>query len=369
VKHERLLANIGQFRGLRAVTLAYCPGCFVPRMPTNHMQLRVWQSTEFRGKVLRMLFEGLNHEEHPAIRVRKLRIIYLQDVVDRTLARSDDFRAVLARLDSLSLHIVSESEKHLELDTPSLYLPEPYQFFGNDLRQYWLEPVRENLTHLQLSHEDRYWGYLPYCNLPGLYFPKLQSLRLEKMVFTHDWQVDWLTSHGSTLTSLVLVDCPIVHGAGLAMRLRADRYPDLEPCQKAKEDVPIEFSSQWRYGKRWYDYAPRLNAGLPHLKRLDISHPAFASFQGCESEFRPPPVPYAQRYLAFDQFDWPGWMQPEPTSHGEVGGPDQRMVLRYENKCEEHEEYPNCFDKDSEALEELMEAVRSRGLDSTALGH
>ncbi|KAK0927675.1 hypothetical protein LTR29_017596 [Friedmanniomyces endolithicus] len=361
-EYETFLGDVGRFRGLRAVRLEYSEDCAVERLLTDDEENPIpeLQSIEFRSKVLTALVQGLNHEEHPATKVHDLRVDCLQDVVDTTLARSDDFRAVLARLDLLALHIVSESETHPDRITPSLYLPEPYQFFGNDLRQYWLEPARENLTQLSLGHEDKYWGYLPYCNLPGLHFPKLQLLRLAKMVFTHDWQVDWLTSHGSTLTSLMLVDCPIIHGAGLAMRLRANRYPDLEPCQKAKEDVPLQSSSQWRYGKRWHDYAPRLIAGLPHLECLGIGHSRFEASQACESESRPPPVRYAQRYLGFDQFTSPCWMQPEPTFHGEVGGPAGSMVLRYENKREELEEYPDCLDKDSEALEELNEAVRRR---------
>ncbi|KAK0267158.1 hypothetical protein LTR35_016545 [Friedmanniomyces endolithicus] len=344
---ETFLGDVGRFRGLRAVQLEYLEDCAVERLPTDDAANPIpeLQSVEFRSRVLTALVQGLNHEEHPATKVHDLKIDCLQDVVDTTLARSDDFRAVVARLDLLSLHIISESETHPDRITPSLYLPEPYHFFGNDLRQYWLEPVRENLTHLSLNHEDRYWGYLPYCNLPGLHFPKLQSLRLIRMVFTHDWQVDWLTSHGSTLTSLILIDY---------------RYPDLEPCQKAKEDVPLQYSSQWRYGKRWHDYAPRLNAGLPHLERLGIYHPTFDAFQGCESEFRPPPVRYAERYLGFDQFTSPCWMRPGPTFHGEVGDPAGRMVLRYDNKREELEEYPDCLDKDSEAIEELMESVRGR---------
>ncbi|KAK0306227.1 hypothetical protein LTR82_016442 [Friedmanniomyces endolithicus] len=326
---ETFLGDVGRFRGLRAVQLEYLEDCAVERLPTDDAANPIpeLQSVEFRSRVLTALVQGLNHEEHPATKVHDLKIDCLQDVVDTTLARSDDFRAVVARLDLLSLHIISESETHPDRITPSLYLPEPYHFFGNDLRQYWLEPVRENLTHLSLNHEDRSTG--SRLTVPRSHLSSLSTVRS----FTEQDKQCGSAQTGTRTSS---------------------------PARRPRKMFLSSYSSQWRYGKRWHDYAPRLNAGLPHLERLGIYHPTFDAFQGCESEFRPPPVRYAERYLGFDQFTSPCWMRPGPTFHGEVGDPAGRMVLRYDNKREELEEYPDCLDKDSEAIEELMESVRGR---------
>ncbi|KAK0335456.1 hypothetical protein LTR91_006316 [Friedmanniomyces endolithicus] len=338
-EYESLLGDVGRFRGLRAVELKFSRQCAVE--PVDQGEKTVWESTEFRTKALTALVQGLNHEEHPATKVHNLTIECLQDVVDQTLARSHDFKAVLSRLDSLSLLIISEFDPDYDLDLPDFYRAEPYRFFGNDLRQYWLEPTREKLTHLKL-HGKMDWGYLPYCNLPDLHFPKLRSLSLGRMTFTHDWQLDWIASHRSTLSSLTLDHCQIVHGANVSMQLRADRYPKLQPCESAKED--IIHGGQWTYDTRWHDYFRRLNDALPHLKRFNVNHSAFAM------------KTTSSRYYIFDQTSVPdGWINAEPRKTIA-----DKVVMEYDCSWDEPPPYPDCEKEDSEALAELMEAVRGR---------
>lgn len=52
---------------------------------------------------------------------------------------------------------------------------------------------------------------MPGIDFRGLHLPHLRTLALNRMTFTHDWQVDWILSHGATLQALLLDDCPLIH--------------------------------------------------------------------------------------------------------------------------------------------------------------
>lgn len=66
----------------------------------------------YRTKLLKTICRALNHPQHPATGLRELTIMNLQDVVDVQMAASDDFRAVLSRLDSLELRIATHEDDH-----------------------------------------------------------------------------------------------------------------------------------------------------------------------------------------------------------------------------------------------------------------
>ncbi|KAK0929959.1 hypothetical protein LTR29_016937 [Friedmanniomyces endolithicus] len=355
---KRLLCDISRFRSLQSVEVKFLIECAAAYLPTDFVEWRVWETVGFRSEVLMGLVQGLNSEEHPATKVHDLTISNLQDVVDTTLASSKDYKAVMLRLDSLSLHIVSETDEYTI--HPDFYLPEPYRFFGNDLRQYWLEPTCDKLKHLKLHYREKPWAYLPYCNLPGLHFPSLKSLSLSRMTFTHEWQVDWITSHGSTLTSLTLEDCPIAHGAFIAMPLRADRYPALEPCESARNDVSR--CGEWKHDWRWHHCFERLNEDLAHLRHFAVTY----------EPWRPGDTPFeitadssarvaVQRYCIFDQ-DNKGnmWIKPVPGSWSQEDVAAGTAGLRYHCNWKRPPPYPDCEHEDLEALEELLEAVRGR---------
>jgi hypothetical protein len=88
--------------------------------------------------------------------------------------------------------------------------PERHTFISRDLLKYWLEPVQDKLVHLKLE-STCFWGWIPKCDLRRIQFSKLESLELGEMTLMHDWQLDWIVSHGETLTHLSLRDCPVVH--------------------------------------------------------------------------------------------------------------------------------------------------------------
>ena len=355
--YESVLGDVGRYQNLRSVELSYSDECAAAGAEVVGLEKEVWETIEYRSTILKMLMEGLNDEDHPATGVKSLTIKNLQDIVDRSVANSEDFRAVLSRLESLSLQIVTEYDDAAPENT--IYIEEPYKFFGDDLRQYWLEPVRVNLTHLKLYATQTFWGYLPYCNLPGLHFPKLKSLSLGNMTFTHDWQMDWILSHGSTLESLTLDDCPIVHAANLAMETKADRYPKLEPCRPATEDYSDQ--SFWTYETRWHHHLQRLKDGLPHLKHFGFGHGPWDQGRAFDEAASLPAMLYPQRYCIFDQGTGPSaWIEPGREYRLSEDGKTETVECGYDCCWEEHPFYPDCDEQDQKALDELMSAVRSR---------
>lgn len=91
----------------------------------------------------------------------------LHELVDLDMMTSNDFKAVMARLDTLELSMAG-SEHNDELSSGGIKAVEAGEakdvrdrilqlndertrraFFPKTLRKYWLEPVQQNLVHLK----------------------------------------------------------------------------------------------------------------------------------------------------------------------------------------------------------------------------
>ena len=143
---------------------------------------------------------------------------------------------------------------------------ERHEFFARDLLEYWLKPVQDNLVHLKLT-STCYWGWITKCDLRGIHFPKLKNLELGEMTFTHDWQLEWIISHGGTLARLSLRDCPIVHDIWMDHTMDTEGYPVHTLGEKLTWDETTEDLGEWcGNSARWKDYFPRLMSGLPRLQ-------------------------------------------------------------------------------------------------------
>ena len=100
------------------------------------------------------IMRGLTNPDHPNARLRSLSIFNLQDCNYGALTRSDNFKAVLARIDSLELKIASYTYQEncrapIYDARPEIEDRERHRFFKYNLRASWLEPVREHLTQLR----------------------------------------------------------------------------------------------------------------------------------------------------------------------------------------------------------------------------
>ena len=168
---KAMLNDVGLFRNLRRLEITHDHQVEAGDDVSGHA--KEW--TEYREAFFKAVILALNHPDHPAENLHELAIINMQDVTNYDLVKSQDFKAVLSRLDGLELCVVTEEQdaapEH-EID-----LVERHVFFGRDLRQYWLEPLQDKLVNLKI-YSNCPWGYLPKCDLRGLHFPRLKSLSL-----------------------------------------------------------------------------------------------------------------------------------------------------------------------------------------------
>jgi hypothetical protein len=268
---KRTLNAIGLFRSLRRIELKYDDQVEGPTADAeDRYEPDVKETREYRDTFFRKLLRALNHPDHPASKLTSISIMHLQDWVNAEVATSSDYKALLSRLESLELCIVSERDSAAPEN--EMLISERHDFYSEQLRKFWLQPLQEigKLTNLKLYGMIS-WGYLPKCDLRGLHFPKLRSLSLGNMTFTHDWQLEWIVSHGSSLESLTLHNCPIIPDTELSHRLDADNYPILtgirQPTGRGK---PVQFCS--KYAARWHHYFHRFRTELPRLRHLAVTH-------------------------------------------------------------------------------------------------
>jgi len=126
-----------------------------------------------------------------------------------------------------------------------------------------------NLEHLTL-YSSLLIGFFPICDLRGIHFPQLKSLTLGNHTFIDDSQLDWILSHGSTLTELYMDDCVIVWEAGITNR--ADE-PTLLPRERFRPHADLHDDQVYTsYGARWADYFRAFERGLPNLRHFRFGH-------------------------------------------------------------------------------------------------
>jgi hypothetical protein len=358
---KEMLNDIGLFRNLRRVELTHDHEVESDTISGNH---REW--IEYRETFFKKLLFALNHPEHPAEHLQSFSICNLQEVTNYDLVTSNDFKAVMSRLDSLELCIATEEQNWCP--EHEVELAERHVFFGRDLQRYWLEPLQQRLKHLKI-YSNCMWGYLPKCDLRGLHFPHLKSLALGNMTFTHDWQLDWIVSH-DTLEMLTLDDCPIVHQAMIVDNHDSERYihfNDIEGLLWHGEEP-----AHWIYEVRWHDYLRRLNRGLPHLQRFGLDRGPW-NF-GYDDDHASEPFKAAaslparlarSRYSVFHHGVAPNpWLEAEDSLRENYEKitvfEDQYGYTLYEGDPGPAALYPDCWDEDQKALDELLAAVESR---------
>jgi hypothetical protein len=364
---KTMLDNIGLFKNLRRVELKFewqVRGLASWDDDGNHKE-----RTEYREPFLRNFFRALNHPEHPASKVQSLSICNLHDLSNHETLRSEDFKVVLSRVDNLELGIATEERK--AGPEREIEYSERHQFFGTDLIDLWLAPVQHNLVNLKL-YSNCYWGYLPKCDLRKLRFPRLKGLAFGRMTFTHDWQLDWIISHGQTLESLTLYDCPIIHDAKVARATDSERYVKL---QDGTVEWDLDNVTTWSYGSRWHDYFHKMTIGLPGLQHFGMAHhpwghnydesnatPAFHDTErsAFETSASLPALLQGGRYLIFD---WAvPWVGPGGGYYGVYSDCTEKITeleLQYEcgGEIDEPPLYPDCWDRDQEAFDAFMAGV------------
>ena len=181
---------------------------------------------------------------------------------------------MLSRLTELHLKIATENEDACPENNISYNTL--HSFFQEVLPNAWLKPAANQLTHLTL-YCTTYWGWAPAFDPRTLHFPKLKYLALGNYTFAHDWQIDWITTHGSTLKTLVLDDCPILFYIWPAQSLREHTFSvSHEDHIKFIDNDELDDrgidDSHYTYSTRWHNLFPRLETGLPALTKFVYTH-------------------------------------------------------------------------------------------------
>lgn len=244
---------IEQCHNLEGIEIRFSDECEV----CDDIDHYVAQSVEYRCEVLELVFNALAHAE----KLERLTIKNLQDYHEAETFEKSSFLAVRNRLKQLHLNVATEYDSwrpEYAIKARGLH-----DGFTHHIPKFWLKPLSQQLTHLSLYCPDL-WGIWPFVDLREIpTFPYLKSLCLGNFMFAHDWQVDWIVSHGSSLQNLYFDDCKIVVTLNLnAEQIRAN-FPGMEtPVHRRVPTALVHVDL------RWHVLLDRLRRGLPNLRQF-----------------------------------------------------------------------------------------------------
>ncbi|SPJ72233.1 uncharacterized protein FTOL_01961 [Fusarium torulosum] len=238
-----------------------------------HDYERTYPENEFTGSLSQVM--PLN----------ELTITNLADYYDPDLASSDAFKKVMSMPSLTNLKLFVTTEKNEGTDDSIAYYEEKYVFFEY-LPDTWLnQSISDNLTVLSLYACD-YWGWFPKMDFRGMKFPQLKVLALGHYVFSHEWQIDWISSigrgdGGEGLRELYLDDCPILFQACQASPLDESDpgYPILDSVLD-REEAKIH-----KYTIRWSHILPRWATSMRGLREFRIGHGHWTADEAPEDTF------------------------------------------------------------------------------------
>ncbi|KAF7193669.1 hypothetical protein HII31_05015 [Pseudocercospora fuligena] len=324
------------------------------------------ESMEFRDRVLVNLLRSFT-DSKSLPKFHQLSLKNLQDALHPSIKQGAKFKKLLSRLDFLALCIATEtheaaSELELEMD-------ERHEIFNTTLKKHFLEPIAANLRELRLFtttglNTHVYWGEYPQCDLRNVHFPKLEVLGLGNFGFAYEWQLNWILSHGKTLKTLVLDDCPIVIAGKTSEDM--EHAHDIPSTQIDNDDEEEMF---WTYDARWHTYFNRIKDELPHLKHFGMS----CAMRGRNLQNRHDPFSIYDvgvelsvlRYRVFNSGTF--WDADSPyTKFSEDMSADGKrpefddLDWNDDDDGEKGVEFPECWKEDQEALKELLDVVAAR---------
>ena len=257
------LSEIRRFEGLQSLALSFHPDCAGPDDSRPHTDVEA--DVEFRFTIMQRVLSVLTDRVMSRNSLQSLSIDCLQGYVDPRIVDKPTFRMLLQGLSSLSLNVVRE----LDIIDPerSLYYPEIHTFY-EQMPTIWLQPALKILTTLSLFGSD-FWGWSPKVDFRGLHFPNLKVLALGHFTFSHDWQADWIASHGQTLLELYLDDCPIIHATCTSYSLDQEGY--LVPNETKRSNEALHQIPTWTcYGTRWNHLYKKWSKHMQKLLVLKI---------------------------------------------------------------------------------------------------
>ncbi|GFG06186.1 hypothetical protein IFM5058_02798 [Aspergillus udagawae] len=242
-------------------------------MSRHHWITKPPQTVAFREKALSVFFEWLASLDVP---LQSLGIQHLQDINIKDDELSNRITKVLRYLRSLRLSIVSEHNTATTEDPREFWnedrfslFPESQSFF-TELPSVWLKPTASSLEHLTLFC-DTWFGFRPKLELSEVHFPHLKSLVLGNFTFFQDSQLEWILSHGATLSELSLDDCMILYDLSLLEDTLGEYSFNKDEMElRLEDDGEAGYGYYYSYNKRWHHYFDAFRRRLPHLRNFRI---------------------------------------------------------------------------------------------------
>ncbi|KAM0548153.1 hypothetical protein ACHAPJ_010074 [Fusarium lateritium] len=137
----------------------------------------------------------------------------LEDCYDPGLTDIPEFTTIMSGVRTLRLDVAQRKDPTIPATSmTAVQVPNQSHEMFTQLPHTWLSlQVAANLQVLSLYYES-WWGWLPNVDFRliggGEGMPKLRTLALGHFVFSHQWQVDWITS--LSLKELYLEECAVL---------------------------------------------------------------------------------------------------------------------------------------------------------------
>jgi hypothetical protein len=250
------------------------------------------------------------------------------------LCTDKHFVALRSRLKKLAFLIATGYDSAAPEN--SISMGPVHECFNDGLLNLWLKPTQPLLTHLTL-YSDMYWGVYPFIDVRGLCFSNLKSLVLGNFTIAHDWQIDWIASHGETLEELFLDDCPIVYALNLS---------DYDAQDNGWEQYSTKLVET-----RWSSVFPLFQQRLKKLRHFAIGNGqwSYGAEKAFECRYDLPARIEKWRYVSYDY-----GQGPIPWNEDDVG--KNHITLGYGDP-EVQVEVPDCEVEDQAALDALLKAL------------
>jgi hypothetical protein len=360
---KNAMLSVTKFPRLEEVELRFARACSVPGA-WNRYWPQAAETRAFRMSVLNSLFAGLNEERHPSAHVQSLTIKNLQDGTDESLYDSSAFQSVMEKVKRLHLQVTTEHyepspEVNIDLDSCQ-------NFFKVVLPQRWLKPMQSQLTHLTLYSSQCEWGFWPPSDLREVHFPVLKSIALGNWTIVHEWQIDWLLSHGQTLEELILDECPIVTALMMGDKPAKLHWPDLPILWTNKRFGTGYYFKE--FSLRWHHVLPRFQSSMPLLRHFAMGRGDWSAHTMFEDRYHMKPKCLWGRYYMFNIGRAPSpftagdghWVLAQ--SHGDpTEGPVRKCKFRMSDVPNLVDVFfPTCDEEDMEALVKLLDVVEGR---------
>lgn len=314
------ISQLPKFRNVNEVQLKFARECAVHLPWGLGLYARnVTENPAFRAKVYHKFFEAVANVNC----IDSLTIVNLQDHTDNPVYELQALQDVRSRLKKVHLQFTTASRHNMGEGTIMLLeLITRENFFAIHLFNNWVPSVRNEITHLTLYATRCYWGIFPFCDLRSVLFPNLRSLALGMFTIAHDWQIDWIIAHGSTLRSLILDRCPIVVAVHMTEKQigRNWRLVDMQYLEGS--------GSQSVYSKgidlRWGPILDRFSYSLPKLRHFAMGRGDWKNRKMFEERYELVSGLEKSRYIVFDcgieLMEWieGGSLKDDKFVHGDI---------------------------------------------------